>query len=149
VLKITGARGLMIGRGAIRNPWLSHQIRQYQRGEAVFIPRGLEVLEYIRALYEAACSPDVRESARVAKMKKYMNYLGVGVEPDGQFLYQIRRVTTKSDFFRVCEEFLNHDQPLPLEPFLFALKDADVMAGERCQTVVAKYGNEAEARQVP
>ena len=132
VLKITGARGLMIGRGAIRNPWLFHQIRQYQRGETVFIPRGLEVLEYVRALYEAACSPDVRESARVAKMKKYMNYLGVGVEPDGQFLHQIRRVTTKSDFFRVCEEFLNHDQPLPLEPFSFVLKEADVMAGEQC-----------------
>ena len=86
----------------------------------------------MRALYEAACSPDVRESARVAKMKKYMNYLGMGVEPNGQFLHQIRRVTTKSDFFRVCEEFLNHDQPLPLEPFSFALKDADIMAGEQC-----------------
>jgi nifR3 family TIM-barrel protein len=132
ILKITGARGLMIGRGAIRNPWLFHQIRQYQRGEAVFIPRGLEVLEYVCALYEAACSPDVGESAQVAKMKKYMNYLGLGVEPDGQFLHQIRRVTTKLDFFRVCKEFLNHNQPLPLEPFSFARKDADVMAGERC-----------------
>ena len=119
VLKITG----------IRNPWLFRQIRQYQRGEAVFIPRGLEVLEYVRALYEAACSPDVREPAQVAKMKKYMNYLGVGVDPDGQFLHQIRRVTTKSDFFRVCEEFLNHDQPLPLEPFSFTIEEADVLAG--------------------
>ena len=27
VLKLTGAHGLMIGRGAIRNPWLFHQIR--------------------------------------------------------------------------------------------------------------------------
>jgi len=149
VLKITGARGLMIGRGVIRNPWLFRQIRQHQRGEAVFIPRGIEVLEYVRALYEAACSPDVCEPAQVAKMKKYMNFLGLGVEPGGEFLHQIRRVTTKSDFFRVCEEFLNHNQPLPLEPFSFAIKDADIIFGERCQTVVAKYGNEAEARQVP
>src|SRR5256714_9451388 len=29
VLDFTGARGLMIGRGAIRNPWLFHQIRQH------------------------------------------------------------------------------------------------------------------------
>ena len=62
ILKITGARGLMIGRGAIRNPWLFRQIREHQRGEAVFIPRGFEVLEYVRALYETACSPAVRES---------------------------------------------------------------------------------------
>jgi len=53
----------------------------------------------------------------VQKMKKYMNYLGAGVEPTGQFLHQIRRVTTRAEFFRVCEDFLDHDQPMPLEPF--------------------------------
>ena len=65
-------------------------------------------------------------------MKKYMNYLGEGVDPDGQFLHQIRRVATKADFFRVCEKFLAHDRPLPLEPFSFAGKDAEVMAGDQC-----------------
>ena len=54
VLQQTGARGLMIGRGAIRNPWIFHQIRQHQRGEAIFLPRGLDVLAYVRALYEAS-----------------------------------------------------------------------------------------------
>ena len=131
VLKITGARGLMIGRGAIRNPWLFRQIREHQRGEAIFIPCGREVLDYVRALYEAVCSPGVRESAQVQKMKKYMNYLGVGAEPTGQFLHQIRRVTTTADLFRVCGEFLDHERPMPLEPFPLALKDGDLMAGEQ------------------
>jgi hypothetical protein len=88
------------------------------------------VLEYVRNLYEAVCSPDVREIAQVQKMKKYMNFLGLGVEPGGSFLHQIRRVTTKSGFFHVCEEFLNHDQPMPLEPFDLALRESDVLAGE-------------------
>jgi len=131
VLKVTGARGLMIGRGAIRNPWLFHQIRQYQRGQTAFVPRGHDVLAYVRALYEAVCCPGVRESAQVQKMKKYMNYLGVGVDPAGRFLHQIRRVTTRADFFRVCEEFLDHDNPMPLEPFSLALKETDLMAGEQ------------------
>jgi len=130
VLLKTGARGLMIGRGAIRNPWLFHQIRQCQRGEPVFVPRGLDVLRYVRLLYEAVCSPDVREASQVQKMKKYVNYLGMGVEPSGQFLHQIRRVTTRADFFRVCDEFLNHDQPMPLEPFDLDLRDTDLLAGE-------------------
>ncbi|HEY3762312.1 MAG TPA: tRNA-dihydrouridine synthase family protein [Verrucomicrobiae bacterium] len=117
VLKITNARGLMIGRGAIRNPWLFDQIRQQRRGEAMFIPSGREILDYVTALYDAVCSPDVTESAQVQKMKKYMNFIGVGVEPSGQFLHQIRRVETKPEFFRVCEEFLGHDEPMPLEPF--------------------------------
>jgi tRNA-dihydrouridine synthase len=130
VLELTGARGLMIGRGAIRNPWLFHQIRQHQRGEPVYVPRGYDVLAYVRALYEAVCLPDARESAQVQRMKKYMNYLGVGTEASGQFLHQIRRVTTRVDFFRVCAEFLDHDQPMPLEPFRLNLHQADLLAGE-------------------
>ncbi|HEY2952036.1 MAG TPA: tRNA-dihydrouridine synthase family protein [Verrucomicrobiae bacterium] len=130
VLALTGARGLMIGRGAIRNPWLFHQIRQRQRGETLFIPTGHDVLNYVRALYEAVCSPEVRESAQVQKMKKYMNFLGLGVEPGGNFLHDIRRVTTRADFFRVCDEFLSHDRPLTLEPLAVPLGESDVMAGE-------------------
>jgi tRNA-dihydrouridine synthase B len=132
VLRLTGARGLMIGRGVIRNPWLFRQIREHQRGEPIFMPRGTEVLGYVQALCEAVCSPAARESARAQKMKKYMNYLGVGVEPTGQFLHQIRRVSTIADLFRVCRAFLDHNQPMPLEPFPLALKDGDLMAGEQC-----------------
>jgi len=120
VLQLTGARGLMIGRGAIRNPWLFHQIRQHQRGETVFVPRGYDVLAYARALYETTRPAGLRESVQVQKMKKYMNYLGEGVEPADQFLHRIRRVATEAEFFGVCEEFLDHDAPMPLEPFAVA-----------------------------
>ena len=130
VLKITGARGLMIGRGAIRNPWLFHQIREHRSGRRRLFRAGRDVLDYVRALYEAVCSPEVRESAQVQKMKKYMNYLGVGVESRGEFLHQIRRVTTKTDFFDICEAFLDHDQPMPLEPFALELQ-ADRHHGRR------------------
>lgn len=155
ILKLTGARGLMIGRGAIRNPWLFHQIRQrlgvaqasrpcgsegsLQGADShgrdarapMFVPRGHDVLAYVRALYDAVCSPDVTELAQVQKMKKYMNYFGVGVDAEGKFLHQIRRVTTQAEFFRACEEFLNHDRPMPLEPFPLKLKETDVMATQQ------------------
>jgi nifR3 family TIM-barrel protein len=130
VLKTTGAHGLMIGRGAIRNPWLFHQIRQQRRSETIFVPRGLDVLEYVRSLYDAVCSPEVRETAQVEKMKKYMNHLGVGVDAGGQFLHQIRRVTTKEEFFRVCREFLEHDRQMTLEPFGGSPKTSDAVAEE-------------------
>lgn len=130
VLRLTGARGLMIGRGAIRNPWLFTQIRQHQRGEPLFIPRGADVLDYIRALYEAVCTPGIGECSQVQKMKKYLNYLGLGVDADGQFLHQIRRVNARDEFFRVCDAFLAHDRPMPLEPFPLTLKAGDLLAGE-------------------
>ncbi|MEO7297468.1 MAG: tRNA-dihydrouridine synthase family protein [Verrucomicrobiota bacterium] len=130
VLKITGARGLMIGRGAIRNPWLFQQIRQHQCGEPIFIPTGHDVLNYLRDLFETVRPPQIKENAHIQKMKKYMNYVGMGIEPTGEFLHEIRRITTEVEFFRLCEKFLNHDEPMPLEPFALGLKETDVMAGE-------------------
>jgi tRNA-dihydrouridine synthase len=117
LVKETGTRGVMLGRGAIRNPWLFQQIRQLAAGDEVSLPCGWQVLDYIRKLCEAVCSPHVREHSQVQKMKKYLNHIGAGVEPSGAFLHQVRRVDTKADLFRVCEKFLDHDQPLPLEPF--------------------------------
>lgn len=126
VLRLTGATGLMIGRAAIRNPWVFQQIRQHRRGETLFQPRGHDVLEYIRELYEAVCSPEVKEVSQVQKMKKYLNYIAAGVEPEGKFLHDIRRVETKAEFFRVCAAFLEHGEPMPVEPFRRAATPSEV-----------------------
>ncbi len=130
VLARTGARGLMIGRGAIRNPWIFEQFRQAERGEPVRLPTGRDVLGYVHALYESACTPGVAEGSQVQKMKRYMNFLGLGVEGTGRFLHDIRRVDRRADFFRVCGEFLDHGEPMDLEPFALDLKPTDVLAGE-------------------
>jgi tRNA-dihydrouridine synthase B len=129
VLALTGARGLMIGRGVIRNPWLFRQIREQRCGAPIFCPTGRDVLAYVHALYEAVSTPDIRESAQINNMKKYMNFIGLGVEPTGEFLHQIRRATTRTEFFTLCRKFLDHDDPMPLEPFAIALNPTDVMAG--------------------
>jgi tRNA-dihydrouridine synthase len=105
-LRRTGARGLMIGRGAIANPWLFEQIRGLQRGEAVTEATGPQILDYIRRLYDAICSPDAKESAQVQKMKKTMNYIAARADPSGQFVHEIRRVADKREFFDVCARHL-------------------------------------------
>lgn len=129
VLAETDARGLMIGRGVIRNPWLFRQIREQRRGAPVFRPNGRDVFAYVHALYDAVSKPEIRESARINNMKKYMNFVGLGVEPTGAFLHRIRRSTTRAEFFAICAEFLDHDEPMSLEPFTLALNPTDVMAG--------------------
>ena len=114
LLAETGVRGLMIGRGAIRNPWLFDQIRAELRGEKTKLPSGRDVLAYIHELWDNEITPGVRESAQVQRMKKFTNFICEGI---GEiFLHDIRRVATTADFWRVCEQFLNHDEPMPLEP---------------------------------
>jgi tRNA-dihydrouridine synthase B len=116
LLAETGARGLMIGRGAIRNPWLFEQIRQRQRGEPATLPTGRQVLAYIHELWEAEITADVPEMAQVQRMKKFMNFIGEGAVPAEQFLHEIRRVTTRGDFFGTCARYLDHEEPMTLEP---------------------------------
>lgn len=116
ILRSTGAKGLMIGRGAIRNPWLFQQIRDHSRGIPLSIPTGRQVLDYIRRLYDAACSPDMPEFSQVQRMKKYMNFLGLGVDGAGEFLHLIRRAASRAEFFAICYRFLEHDLPMSLDP---------------------------------
>jgi len=114
LLAETGVRGLMIGRGAIRNPWMFDQIRAELRGDPIQLPDGRAVLAYIRELWENEITPGVPEAAQVQRMKKFMNFIGEGL--GDAFLFDIRRVTNTADFFRVCEVCLDHDRPLNLEP---------------------------------
>ena len=114
LLAETGVHGLMIGRGAIRNPWLFEQIRSELRGEMIRLPTGQDVLKFIHELWDNEITPGVRESAQVQRMKKFMNFIGEGLGE--KFLFEIRRVKTTADFFRVCEQFLAHDELLSLEP---------------------------------
>ena len=129
VLDETGARGLMIGRGIIRNPWLFIQIREHLRGELPAWPSGREVLDYVADLFEMTTPENYVERSQVQKMKKYMNYFGLGVDAKGRFLHDIRRAQTKSDFFAICREHLDHDEPMPLEPYTPELQSLDVVAG--------------------
>ena len=95
-----------------------------------FIPNGHDVLEYIRNLYITIHQPIFQEKSHIARIKKFMNYIGIGIEPTGDFLHRIRRAKTKIEFFDICETHLNHDRPMPLEPFALTLKPQDILAGQ-------------------
>ena len=120
ILTMTGARGLMIGRGCIRNPWLYDQIRQHLAGETVRRPTGREMLAYVHDLWRASEPVDSIERLQVVHMKRYMNFIGVGISPDpavcADFLHRIRRATTRAEFFEACSDVLDHEEPLDLVP---------------------------------
>jgi len=132
ILTETGARGLMVGRGAIRNPWLFEQIRLCGRGEVVDLPTGRAVLAYVRDLLETLRPDSASEKGLVARVKKHLNFLGLGVDPDGGFLHRMRRATSEQELLQICRDWLDHDQPMTLEPYDLGLSHRDVLAGEHC-----------------
>jgi tRNA-dihydrouridine synthase B len=133
VINETGAAGVMIGRHAIRNPWIFKQCREYFAGRPITRVTLGDVREYVERLYRATTTPEMPERAHVNKMKKYLNFVGQSVDAQGAFLHDMRRTETELDLFRVCDQHLlaKADTEFAQEPY------PGVIARPNCETPAA------------
>jgi tRNA-dihydrouridine synthase C len=115
-LEQSRAAGLMIGRGAIRNPWIFSQLRAVFDGTPPPAPSHRDLLEYVMELYEEIARETRRflPNPHVQRMKKTLAYISHGLE--GAFEFEMRRAVTPDDFFRICRSHLDHPAPLPALP---------------------------------
>ena len=118
LIKRTGAAGLMIGRGAIRNPWIFQQLRSTYSSQTVTPLTLSDLFSYIMDLYQELADHQTHskqgafeERKHVNRMKKYMVYIAQGL--DSEFEYQIRRATNENDFKSICADFLSSTDLLP------------------------------------
>jgi tRNA-dihydrouridine synthase B len=155
VLAQTGAAGVMIGRHAIRNPWIFRQCRELlqveraepgalvssqnavrsprsTRAEHVFAPTLADVREYVERLYRETRTSEIPESAHVAKMKKYLNFVGQSVDAEGRFLHDMRRAMTEAELFAVCDRHLLSEPGKPFAPEPYP----GIIARPNCETPV-------------
>lgn len=130
VIAQTGAAGVMIGRHAIRNPWIFEQCRQRFSGRSHTPTRLKDVHGYVQRLFDATRSPQIPERAHVNRMKKFLNFVGQGVDPEGRFLHDMRRTQSAAELFAVCDQHL-----LQTPETLFADEPYDgVIARPNCET---------------
>lgn len=119
-LSQTGAAGLMIGRGAIRNPWLFGQLRDSLAGREVTAVTRKDLLRYTRILWQETAEARVElgksfvAKMHVHKMKRYLNYIVVGLGEELES--RMKRSQEKEELFGVLEEFLDNDEPIPELP---------------------------------
>ncbi len=106
ILGETRAAGVMIGRHAIRNPWIFRQCREQFAGRPPLALTLADVHDYIVRLYRATMRADLAEHYHVAKMKKYLNFVGQGVDASGAFLHDMRRAQTEAELFAICDRHL-------------------------------------------
>jgi tRNA-dihydrouridine synthase len=109
ILAETRAAGVMIGRHAIRNPWIFRQCREQFAGQPVARLTLADVRDYIGRLYRATTQPGLLERYHVNKMKKYLNFVGQSVDATGAFLHDMRRVESEAELFAVCDRHLIAD----------------------------------------
>ena len=119
VLQETGAAGVMIGRSAIRNPWIFQQIRDRFAGKPVQVITLADVYKYIQHLFAVTYRDDLREKSHVNCLKKFLNFIGTGIDPEGQFLVGMRLVQSKQELFDLCDRHLlaEPDIPFAIEPY--------------------------------
>jgi len=129
----TNAAGVMIGRHAIRNPWIFAQCREIFAGGNPSPRRLADVFEYIERLFTATACSNIPERAHVNRMKKFLNFVGQGVDPEGNFLHDMRRTQSGSELFAVCRRHL-----LSQPEKLFANEPYDgVIARPNCEAPLA------------
>jgi len=130
VLNSTGAAGVMIGRAAIRNPWIFQQVRQLLSGQPITMVRLADVRGYIEHLRHLTTGAAVPERARVSFMKRYLNFIAQGVDAAGDFLRDMRLAQTEVELFGVCDRHLlsEPNQPFASEPY------PGVIARPKCET---------------
>jgi tRNA-dihydrouridine synthase C len=112
----TGAAGLMVGRGAIRNPWIFSQLAAAMSSSPPPAPTYRDLWEYVLELYDeiARETPKFNPLAHVQRMKKTLAYISHGLE--GEFEYDMRRAKTPEDFQEICRRHLDHHVLLPAKP---------------------------------
>ncbi len=134
IVRGCGSAGVMIGRHAIRNPWIFRQCRDRFAGRPE--PRVClsDVREYVERLYRATRAPSVPERAHVNRMKKYLNFVGQGVDRHGEFLRDMRRAESESGLFGACDRHLlaRPDCEFAPEPFpgVIARPNCEAPAGD-------------------
>lgn len=106
VLDETGSAGLMIGRHCIRNPWIFRQLREHFAGKPLYEPRLADVRQYIEDLFEATSHPDRQGQFHINHLKKFLNFVGLSVDRDGQFLHDMRRAKLKVELDAICDRHL-------------------------------------------
>jgi tRNA-dihydrouridine synthase len=130
ILAKTRAAGVMIGRHAIRNPWIFRQCREQFAGQTPRRVTLADVRDYVERLYRATHTPTIPEQYHVNKMKKYLNFVGQSVDPAGTFLHDMRRAQSEAELFTLCDRHLLTEPAREFAPEPYA----GVIARPNCET---------------
>ena len=121
VLRETGAYGVMIGRGAIRNPWIFRQTRELLQGVEPFLPALGDLRNYVDDLMLTTAEAQLPERNHLNRMKKFLNFVGQSIDAKADFLHAMRRTGSIAQLLQVCDRFMVHGgkyrQPFVSVPF--------------------------------
>ena len=119
VAEFTGASGVMIGRHAVRNPWIFRQIKELKENKKMFEPTLADVYEYVEKIHGHIIKTNPQIRYADGRMKKFLNFVALGVDESGVFLNEMRRARGVCEIFEICKKHMlsNPAKPFAPEPY--------------------------------
>jgi nifR3 family TIM-barrel protein len=119
----TGCAAVMIGRPALRNPWLFRQIDELRRGETPFAPSGQQLFDHLHSVIERYTEAfPKRKYGPIGPLKELLGFVGRAIparpatgsaaQGTSQFRRDVLRLDNVSAILECCERDL---RPLPAE----------------------------------
>ena len=109
-LEDTNCAGLMMGRSAMRNPWIFRQTREllveHKSPSQIFRPTFADVRKYVDSILENSQKYNPKVGNLAGRLKKFLNFIATSIDPDGAFLLQMRRTQSLDELLKVCDTHL-------------------------------------------
>lgn len=103
-LHTSGVDGVMIGRGAMANPWIFGQIAQLRRGEQLFVPAPADKYALLQR-YFTMCLEEMPERLALNKLKQFISQFQIGLPGSAAFRASIHHSTSAADAWQQLEAF--------------------------------------------
>jgi len=131
VFELTHCYGVMLGRCALRNPWIFSQWRCLCYQKHVNFPCLGDVYQYFQDIFYGFELDKKRDTSALGCLKRFANYIGLSVDREGKFLREMRQAETLKEFWNCCD-------------FYFLKHPDEVFSGEAYPCLHAQPNKEAE-----
>ena len=108
----TGCDGVMIGRGALANPWIFQQSRQSFAGQEIYLPDADAIYQFYEKLSSAFADQYTTEKAVLTKTKEMLMYFSINLRDAGAFRKLIGRSMSLTDILNNFNSYIQGSREL-------------------------------------
>lgn len=104
IIETTNADGVMIARGAMGNPFIFRQIKDYLKGEKIKNPTYDDILDTIKRQYDLSLTYK-EERLVINQMRKHVGWYIKGLPQAASYRDRVNKLRTNEEIFDLLDEY--------------------------------------------